>query len=150
MSVTDILSWASWLGVGGIVGLIGATYLLPSILPVIVVNLVKGAADLLAGFVQWLFGSILLPGATYILASRAATLTLIVGIIVGGWAGDRYEFVRPWLPAWAQSEPGQVKKARAQEAAKYKAKQKQAAPKKTATRSAWDDLKCGLSGNCAR
>lgn len=142
--MTDILSWISWLGLGGVAGIFAAAYLLPSLLPAVAVGLLKGAVETVAGVVQTLFGSILLPGAQHIFANRAAVATLIFGVVAGAWAGDRYEFVRPYIPEWMRSEPGQVTQARAQEAAKHKARPKQQAAQKAPQKSAWDEFACGL------
>ena len=56
-----------------------------------------------------------------IFSSGPATFTLIVAVLVSGWAGDRYEFLRPSLPEWLQSEPAAVTEYKRKEAAKAKA-----------------------------
>jgi hypothetical protein len=142
----DLFGWLSWLGIGGTAALIGAAVIAPGILPMALVGVLKGVAEALAEGARWL-GSVLLKGAEHTFANRAAVLLLVIGILAGGYAGDRWEFVRPYIPAWLQSESGQVKAARAQEAAKWRAKAKPA-PKQPARKSAHDELMCGLFGNC--
>jgi hypothetical protein len=145
----SFMGLVSWLGIGGVAGVFAVAYFIPALLPTVAVGLLRGIGEALAGGAQYV-GSKLLAGSQHIFASRAAVFTLLFAIGAAGWAGDRYEFVRPYIPAWLQSEPGQVKVARAQEAAKYRPKPKQSKPQKTALRNAWDEVSCGLMGNCTR
>jgi hypothetical protein len=144
----DFFGLISWLGIGGVAGVFAAAYFLPTLLPTVAVGLLRGVGEALAGGAQYV-GSKLLAGSQHIFASRAAVFTLIFAVFASGWAGDRYEFVRPYIPSWLQSEPGQVKAARAQEAAKHRPKP-QPKPQRTVLRSAWDEFSCGLMGNCIR
>lgn len=142
----DLLGWLSWLGIGGTAAAIAVAFIAPSILPMALVGVLKGVAEALAEGARWL-GSVLLKGAEHTFANRAAVFLLVFGILAGGWAGDRYEFVRPYVPAWLQSESGQTKADRAHEAAKWRAKVKPA-PKQAVRKSARDEFMCSLFGNC--
>lgn len=149
--MSEVLSWFSWLGVGGVAAAIGLAYFVPSLLPSIAVSVLKGVGETLAAILQYAGGR-LGEGLEHIFANRAAVLTLVTGILVGGVLGDRYEWVRPYIPEWARSEPGQVKAVRAQEAAKYKRAQKKVAQveAKPQRKSAWSEFSCNLLGNCTR
>lgn len=143
----DLFGWLSWLGIGGTAAAIAVAFIAPGLLPMAAVALLKGLAEALAEGVRWL-GSVLLKGAEHTFANRAAVFLLVFGILAGGYAGDRWEFVRPYIPEWARSESGQVKAARAQEAAKYRAKASKPAPKQAVRKSARDEFMCSLFGNC--
>jgi hypothetical protein len=144
--MSDIIGWLSWLGLGGVAGVLALAYFVPALLPTVAVGVLKGLAESLAAVLQWL-GQNLLAGAQHIFASRAAVFTLVFAVLLAGYSGDRWEWVRPYIPETFRSEPGQVKAARAQEAAKYRPAPKQATQKKPAA-SAWDEFRCGLLGNC--
>lgn len=143
----DLFGILSWLGVGGVAGVIAVAYLMPNLLPAFAIGMLRAVGEIVAGGVQYV-GSLLLAGGQVIFANRAATFTLLFATLVGGWAGDRYEFVRPYVPGWLQSEPGQVKAARTQErarVAKAPARKAAAKPKRT---TAFDDILCNITGNC--
>jgi hypothetical protein len=149
--MSEILSWFSWLGIGGIAAAIGIAYFLPSLLPSIAVSILKGVGETVAAVLQYIGGRVG-EGLEHIFANRAAVFTLVLGVLAGGYLGDKYEWVRPYIPEWVRSESGQVKAARAQERARHKATAKKtpAAQPQANRKSAWSDIRCNLIGDCVR
>jgi hypothetical protein len=94
-------------------------------------------------------------GGEWIFQRRDAVFTLTFCCVVSAWAGDRYEFVRPYIPTWLQSEPKPVTEYKRKEAEKVRAKQAQRpasspAPRKQ-EKSAFEEITCALKpGGCAQ
>ena len=63
-----------------------------------------GLGDGISEAVRFVGGKLNAGGAV-IFSRGPVTFTLIIAVLTAGWAGDRYEFVRPSLPEWLQSEP---------------------------------------------
>jgi hypothetical protein len=147
-----MLELIQWLGLGSLGGLavgFGVLVLAPQLLPAIAVRVLTGVLDGLSEGVRWAGGKFN-TGGNVIFSSGAATFTLIVCCIVSAWAGDRYDFVRPYIPAWLQSEPAPVTEYKRKEASKKKSQAPASVPKRTATKSAFDDLMCNITGGCVR
>src|SRR5690348_3165162 len=116
-----------WLGIGSVTGGVLVACLVPSLLPTFAVRALAGFADGISEGVRFVGGK-LNAGGAMLFSSGPATFTLIVAVLTAGWAGDRYEFVRPSLPEWLQSEPAAVTAYKRKEATRTKAKP----PQKTA------------------
>ena len=143
-----------WLGIGGVTGGLLVAWLAPSILPAFVARTLAGLADAASEIVRYVGGRLNAGGAV-IFSSGPATFTLIVAVLVSGWAGDRYEFVRPSLPEWLQSEPAVVTEYKRKEAGKAKAKPPQKSAQAPAPRpkgkSTLQEIACALKpGGCAQ
>jgi hypothetical protein len=148
-----MFEFMQWLGIGGVTGGVLIAWLAPSLLPAFVVRALAGIADGISEGVRFLGGK-LNAGGSVIFSSGPATFTLIVAVLAAGWAGDRYEFVRPSLPEWLQSEPASVTEYKRKEAAKARAKppQKTQAPaSKPRAKSTLQEITCALKpGGCAQ
>ena len=92
-----MLEFIQWLGIGSVTGGLLVAWLVPSLLPAFAVRALAGLADGISEGVRFVGGK-LNAGGSVIFSSGPATFTLIVAVLTAGWAGDRYEFVRPLLP----------------------------------------------------
>jgi hypothetical protein len=150
-----MLELIQWLGLGSLGGLavgLGVLVLAPQLLPAIAVRVLTGVLDGLSEGVRWAGGKFN-TGGNVIFSSGAATFTLIVCCVVSAWAGDRYDFVRPYIPAWLQSEQAPVteyKRKEAAKASKQKAQSQPAPANRKASKSAFDDLMCNITSSCVR
>jgi hypothetical protein len=143
----DIGNLVAWLGVGGLATTAVLAFVLPGLLPTILVKAVLGVVDALVMIASYVGGK-LSSGMQWITQSYAAMFTLVFAIIVSGWAGDRYEFVRPYIPAWARSEPAAVSEYKRKEAARARPKQTRTASAPR-PKSTLQEIKCALTpGAC--
>ena len=149
-----MFEFIQWLGIGGVTGGVLIAWLVPSLLPAFAVRALAGLADGISEGVRFI-GSKLNAGGAVIFSSGPATFTLIVAVLVSGWAGDRYEFLRPALPEWLQSEPAAVTEFKRKEVARAKAKPPQKTAQAPASRpkgkSTLQEIACALKpGGCAQ
>ena len=149
-----MFEFIQWLGIGGVTGGVLIAWLVPSLLPAFAVRALAGLADGISEGVRFVGGKLNTGGAV-IFSSGPATFTLIVAVLTAGWAGDHYEFVRPSLPEWLQSEPTAVTEYKRKEAVKAQAKppQKtaQAPASKPRGKSTLQEITCALKpGGCAQ
>jgi hypothetical protein len=151
-----MFEFIQWLGIGGVTGGLLIAWLVPSLLPAFAVRALAGLADGISEGVRFVGGR-LNAGGSVIFSNGPATFTLIVAVLVSGWAGDRYEFLRPSLPEWLQSEPAPVTEYKRKEAAKATARPKQpqttarAPASKPRGKSTLQEITCALKpGGCAQ
>lgn len=79
--MTEILGW---FGLTGVVGLIIAAYLLPKLLPDLIVKVVLALAEAGAKVVGWLLDKVA-KGAQIIAGSDAAVITVVVACLLSAW-----------------------------------------------------------------
>jgi hypothetical protein len=149
-----MFEFIQWLGIGGVTGGVLIAWLVPSLLPAFAVRAFAGLGDGISEGVRFVGGKLNAGGAV-IFSSGPATFTLIVAVLTAGWAGDRYEFVRPSLPEWLQSEPAAVTAYKRNEAARAKPKPPQRTAQASAPRSkgksTLQEIACALKpGGCAQ
>jgi hypothetical protein len=149
-----MFEFIQWLGIGSVTGGVLIAWLAPTLLPAFVVRVLAGLADGISEGVRYVGGK-LNAGSAVIFSSGPATFTLILAVLIAGWAGDRYEFLRPSLPEWLQSEPAAVTEYKRKVAAKAKAKPPQKTAQAPASRpkgkSTLQEIACALKpGGCAQ
>ena len=149
-----MFEFIQWLGIGGVTGGLMVAWLAPSLLPAFAARALAGLADGISECVRFVGGKLNAGGAV-IFSSGPATFTLIVAVLAAGWAGDRYEFVRPSFPEWLQSEPAAVTEYKRREAARAMPKPPQRTAQAPAPRpkgkSTLQEIACALKpGGCAQ
>lgn len=99
----DILSFFGITGFG-VLGLVAAAFIVPQILPKIIVTFVIAVVEAGATIVTRLL-QIIFNGLQHIVQSNYAVMTLAIFTLIGGVIGDRYDPFRSQLPTWLQSTP---------------------------------------------
>jgi hypothetical protein len=99
--VLDILKW---IGIPGLLGLVGAAYFLPTVLPGVVVRGVIACVEAAMTGLGWVLATVA-SGMQHIAGSNAAVATLVIVSLAAGVVGDRFDPLRSQLPSWLQSAP---------------------------------------------
>lgn len=99
-----VLDLLKWIGVPGVIALVGAVYLIPSLMPGVVVRGVIACVEAAMTALGWLMSTVA-TGMQHIAGSNAAVATLVIVSLAAGVVGDRFDPVRSHLPSWLRSAP---------------------------------------------